>query len=856
MTATQATVKYHYVINVCKKGDKHYTPEHDLKEISHDDIDTYDFKKGFIEFIQDPEYVHLYFDFDEIKNEDQLIETLKWIKSLESVFGRFVFNGYTNHAKPVYSRLRVIPDAKKVFSIHVCFPDTMIRASDLMDIVEQTKSVCKYKIHSMVDKSVYKLKTGSRQAFRHVYSDKTFGRYNPIAKGWIFNKDTTKNHANPARGEKASDYVITVRGTEKLIEKDEWLKVFPLNEEYVEKNQKQQYALDSDDDYEEEEQEGEQCPLPLHGEKQVKQTRNRPKVKTAKVEDLIVNNELIIFDEAEMDKFLSHFLHEYYNLIGALRPLLNSPYDKDFLAKHLIKWYGRRPHSNGIEGPVMNVIDKWYERENNNKWFFSLLKHLPVDIAKEYREKYCGRIDETININNSNWTLEDITNNEDITGEKYNIHDSARLINDLRGVIGFNKDRWYVKTTKDNQYYIQEATDEKVTKMLKHYKPFRDNTKISLAQIVMCHSDYFKYKGAEFSKDNKEGFINLFQGFKYEESTSDDFTPLADFLNHIKEVICNNDEAKYDYFMKWWANVIQNITVKNGTMPIIHGAQGSGKSFPVECFCELFGNYALMNVDDMDKVFGKFNGLLGRQLIIVINEPPEANEKFKYAGKIKSKLTQKKTVQELKGVDQIEVDSWANFILTTNNANPVQEEKGNRRFIYYATNNKYCGKEEYQQRVFKPIQPKKQGEYNKEFMSLLLHYMKTQIDVSDFDAEKLIREINNNTKTEFNEQLERQYLSLSSVDRFIVDNSDKFINGIKLSDIKVDGYKEAGLGKALINTCTNERVRVKETVDGETKTRQTRVYTLKPRDEIPDLYAIIDYKKYQDEHAKVIDETI
>ena len=92
--------------------------------------------------------------------------------------------------------------------------------------------------------------------------------------------------------------------------------------------------------------------------------------------------------------------------------------------------------------------------------------------------------------------------------------------------------------------------------------------------------------------------------------------------------------------MKWFANIFQNITVKNGTLPIIHGAQGSGKSFAVEVFGELMGHYALVNVDDLDKVFGKFNGLIGQHIFININEPPEANEKFKFGGKIKSKLTQ------------------------------------------------------------------------------------------------------------------------------------------------------------------------------------------------------------------------
>ena len=143
------------------------------------------------------------------------------------------------------------------------------------------------------------------------------------------------------------------------------------------------------------------------------------------------------------------------------------------------------------------------------------------------------------------------------------------------------------------------------------------------------------------------------------------------------------------------ANIIQNITVKNGTMMILHGAQGSGKSIVLELFCELLGKYALANVDDLDKVFGKFNSLLSNYLLININEPPEADDKFRFNSQIKSKLTQKRIVQETKGVDQIQILSWCNFCMTANNPNPVREEKGDHRITYFETNNKRFGDSKY-----------------------------------------------------------------------------------------------------------------------------------------------------------------
>jgi hypothetical protein len=307
--------------------------------------------------------------------------------------------------------------------------------------------------------------------------------------------------------------------------------------------------------------------------------------------------------------------------------------------------------------------------------------------------------------------------------------------------------------------------------------------------------------------------------------------------------------------MDWWATIFQNVIVKNGTLPIIHGSQGSGKSFPIEVFTGLLGTNALSNVDDMDKVFGKFNTLIARHLVIVINEPPEADEKFKYLGKIKSKLTQKKTVCEAKGIDQIDIDSWANYCLTTNNSSPIQEEKGDRRIIYFETSKKYCGNREYFKNLCLPIQPHKQGDYNEEFMGVLLHYMRTRKIGDDFDPEDLIVKINNDVNVEYNEQLDLQYLDLSEVDRFVVDNYKDFVEGYPIELITIQGYTTNGIARKLKTICKGKRMRKdialkKYNFEGAEMITSDRftIYTLLPREEIKDLYNIIDYKAYQDAH--------
>jgi phage/plasmid-associated DNA primase len=137
--------------------------------------------------------------------------------------------------------------------------------------------------------------------------------------------------------------------------------------------------------------------------------------------------------------------------------------------------------------------------------------------------------------------------------------------------------------------------------------------------------------------------------------------------------------------------LLNDIGCKVGSMPVIIGGPGSGKSIIAEIFGYLMEVWASTNVDDLNKVFSKFTKQLTEKLVFVINEPPEAAERFSFTGKIKAGITQKSLNVESKGIDQHDAESSANYLMTTNNYNPIQEEGGDRRIIYFETSNKQIG---------------------------------------------------------------------------------------------------------------------------------------------------------------------
>ncbi|KAA6383111.1 MAG: hypothetical protein EZS28_021360 [Streblomastix strix] len=363
--------------------------------------------------------------------------------------------------------------------------------------------------------------------------------------------------------------------------------------------------------------------------------------------------------------------------------------------------------------------------------------------------------------------------------------------------------------------------------------------------IKECYTDCkaFRYNEIIFQEKNKEGCINMFTGFAYKEIQTDDFTRIQPFLDHIKNVLAG-----------------KQVKLKIGTMMNFIGQQGCGKSFAIETIYELLGIFALKNVDELTKIFGKFNALASTAILINFNEISDATDSFNLQHKMKSAITQASGIIERKGIDSQESEIWSNFTCTCNDMNAIPAEKGNRRFQYFTCNNEFAGEREYFQNLCQDIQPQKQGEYNEEFMGILLHYFRT-LDIQGFDAEDFIVQASRKTDVEYNEQLERQYTGLNQVDRYVVDNFPIFEIGVPIEGIKIEKYQIRGLAIKLKSSCEFIRTRNQKFIkyyyiknkaiydkyikmDLNSLPEQVSVYSIKQEDQCRDLMNIIKYKQF------------
>jgi hypothetical protein len=102
-----------------------------------------------------------------------------------------------------------------------------------------------------------------------------------------------------------------------------------------------------------------------------------------------------------------------------------------------------------------------------------------------------------------------------------------------------------------------------------------NNKKIDAWKIYESSNDIrFLYKGICFNSPDKQ-IYSYFQGFAWNTVNNLDMNVLTMFLDHIKTIICRNDETIYNYMINWFAFIAQNPGKKNKTAFIIISEFGS-----------------------------------------------------------------------------------------------------------------------------------------------------------------------------------------------------------------------------------------------------------------------------------------
>lgn len=176
--------------------------------------------------------------------------------------------------------------------------------------------------------------------------------------------------------------------------------------------------------------------------------------------------------------------------------------------------------------------------------------------------------------------------------------------------------------------------------------------------------------------ETKKNFLNLYRGLAVKPKKGD----CSLYLEHIRNVIANNDRGLYEYIMAWMARIVQDPGGRRpGVALVLRGDQGTGKGLFVKFFGRIFGRHFL-HISSQRALTGRFNSHLADALLIFCDEAIWAGDKAA-EGALKALITEDIHMVESKFKDPITVKNHTNLIIASNNDWVIPAGAAERRFL-------------------------------------------------------------------------------------------------------------------------------------------------------------------------------
>jgi hypothetical protein len=196
------------------------------------------------------------------------------------------------------------------------------------------------------------------------------------------------------------------------------------------------------------------------------------------------------------------------------------------------------------------------------------------------------------------------------------------------------------------------------------------------------------------------------------------------WVNHVRVVLGCKDNALGEYLLNWFAHLLQKPETKTEVVPLIKGISRCGKNLPFNIFQRYVLNPSLtVTCADIEKVFGRFNSLQMGKLLIVLDETLDSRDR-QMAQRMKNAITEETNQIENKGKNVIEVQSFSNFAILTNNDFASIIEQNDARYLCIEANGEMRGNRAYFQDLVDTCSNTKAGEH-------LFHWLMAR-DLSNF----------------------------------------------------------------------------------------------------------------------------
>lgn len=211
-------------------------------------------------------------------------------------------------------------------------------------------------------------------------------------------------------------------------------------------------------------------------------------------------------------------------------------------------------------------------------------------------------------------------------------------------------------------------------------------------------------------------FLNTFPGFAYPPVKAAD-EKIGPFLDHVHAVL---GETECAFLLDYVAHMLQMTTQKPGTMIILTGKPGVGKTVVCDIIAHMLGKQNAVVVDSAAFTQSNFNGLFSGKLFVTINElNVAARRDHTLTGKIKSWITDENYTVNAKFQAQRNEKSFHRFMATTNSDIPFPIDTDDRRIALFTVGDRYRNNAEHFIPLFKMLN-------DAEALSGLMHFFSTR----------------------------------------------------------------------------------------------------------------------------------
>lgn len=240
----------------------------------------------------------------------------------------------------------------------------------------------------------------------------------------------------------------------------------------------------------------------------------------------------------------------------------------------------------------------------------------------------------------------------------------------------------YNRHTRKNEYTVENyksfISDTKAMMYRTEWGRFRLSTIIESAAPILFCEEFSLFK-------HEEDCLCCFEGWAYEPQPYD-CAGVKAFLRLVYEGLCKLDPTKFEFVIKWYANIVQNPGAKNGSIILLSGPQGCGKTTFVNVLCKVLGDYAVENIEDVKHLTQKFNkSIVSRKVLVVVNEMSTVCERD--VGILKSLCTEHTGIMEEKYEKKTKSENHLNILITTNDVANFEFDDDERRFFMIEAGN-------------------------------------------------------------------------------------------------------------------------------------------------------------------------